>query len=191
MTSTVWVERETTMNAKPLRLPPATFVPLGAGVLRRLQIDFRPICDGRGVMSPDGRFLARATSTYGPRLSAGNKSCYEFFIEDCARVRLQHFKIPMPRDDLINWRLEGLIVWSDNSSSVTFESNSWSLKLLGRSVGTFDQAEFNGIRRNAERQRLSLSWLVERIRTGNDQQLTAAIDLSTDQGGYGIEHAVL
>jgi len=113
-----------------LVLPSAAFVPLGAGVLRRLQVEFRPICDGRESMSPNGRFLARAMSTYGPRLSAGPKSCYEFVIEDRAGTRLQHVEIPVPREDLINWRREGSIIWADDSSSVTFEFKRTSLTLL-------------------------------------------------------------
>jgi hypothetical protein len=118
------------MNAKPLRLPSAKFVPLGAGVLRRLRIDFHPVCDGRKAMSPDGRFLARATSTYGPRLPTGTKCCYEFVVEDRAGTRLQYVEIPVPRDDLINWRLEGSIAWADDSSCVTFAFQRTSLTLL-------------------------------------------------------------
>jgi hypothetical protein len=118
------------MNARPLRSPPAKFVPLGATVLRRLQIDFHPICDGIEVMSPDGHFLARATSTYGPRLLAGTKSRYKFVVEVFMGAPLQHVEIPVPRDELINWRLEGVITWSDDSSSVTFEFKRTCVTLL-------------------------------------------------------------
>jgi hypothetical protein len=118
------------MSATLLVLPPAAIAPLGAGVLRRLRVEFRPICDGRELPSPDGRFLARATSTYGPRLFAGSMSCYEFVVEDRTGTRLQSIEIPVPRNDLINWRLEGSITWTDDSSCVTFEFKRTSLTLL-------------------------------------------------------------
>lgn len=35
----------------------------------------------------------------------------------------------MPRENLINWHLEGSIAWSDDSSSVTFEFNEARLTL--------------------------------------------------------------
>jgi hypothetical protein len=117
------------MSTTLLVPPRAAIAPLGVGILRTLQVEFRPVCDGRELMSPNGRFIARATSTYGPRLFGGSKSYYEFVVEDRAGRQLQHIEIPMRRDDLINWRLEGSITWADDSSSVTFEIGRASFTL--------------------------------------------------------------
>jgi hypothetical protein len=81
-------------------------------------------------MSPDERFIARATSTYGPRLPGGSESHYDFVVEDCAGTRIQHIKIPMARDDLINWRLDGSIAWAVDSSAVSFGFKGARLTLL-------------------------------------------------------------
>jgi hypothetical protein len=118
------------MNTTLLVSRHAAIAPLGAGILRTLQVEFRPICDGRETMSPDGRFVARATSTYGPHSSGGSKSCYAFVVEDRAGTRLQYIEIPVKRDDLINWRLEGSIAWADDGSAVTFDFKRTSLTLL-------------------------------------------------------------
>jgi hypothetical protein len=109
---------------------PAAIAPLGVGILRTLEVEFRPISDGRISFSPDGRFLARAISTYGPRLRDGSGSYYEFALEDRLGTRLQYIKCPVTRDDLINWRLEGSITWANDSSAVTFEFQRTSLTLL-------------------------------------------------------------
>jgi hypothetical protein len=109
------------MSTTILVSPPAAIAPLGTGVLQSLRVEFRPICDGRELISPDGRFIARAMSTYGPRWLGQVSSYYEFIVEDRAGTRLQHVEIPVPRDELINWRLEGTITWADDSSAVTFE----------------------------------------------------------------------
>ncbi len=118
------------MSTKLFVSRPAAIVPLGAGILCSLRVEFRPICDGRALASPDARFLARAMSTYGPRISGGPTSCYEFVVEDRAGRRLQYVEVPVPRDELINWRLEGSITWADDNSSVTFEFKWTSLTLL-------------------------------------------------------------
>ena len=47
------------MSTTLLVLPPAAVAPLGANVLRTLRVEFRPIRDGRELMSPDERFIAR------------------------------------------------------------------------------------------------------------------------------------
>ncbi len=109
---------------------PAAIEPLGAGILRTLQVEFRPICDGRELMSPDERFTARAMSTYAPHSRGRSKSYYEFIIEDRAGRRLQYIEIPIKRRDLINWRLEGSIAWTDDSSAVTFDLKRTTLTLL-------------------------------------------------------------
>jgi hypothetical protein len=120
------------MITETLVLPPAAIVPLGAGILCGLCVEFRPVFDGRASASPDGCFLARAKSTYGPRVPGGSKSCYEFVVEDRAGTRLQHIEVPVPREDLINWRLEGSITWADDSSCVKFEFKQTSLTLNQR-----------------------------------------------------------
>ena len=107
-----------------------------AVVLRGLHVDFRAICDGRELKSPDERFTATATSTYGPRYCGGSRSYYEFAVENRERTRLQSIVIQVPRENLINWRLEGLISWADDSSSVTFEFQRKSLTL---SIGQAEQ----------------------------------------------------
>lgn len=117
------------MNAPILASRPAAAAPLGVGVLCTLRVEFRPICDGRQVGSPDGRFVARATSTFAPRISDGSRSRYDFVIEDRAGTRLQHIEITMPRNNLVNWRLEGLLSWADDSSTVTFEFTGARLTL--------------------------------------------------------------
>jgi hypothetical protein len=109
------------MSTAYLVSPSVAIVPLGAGILRTLHVDFHPICDGRELMSPDGRFIARATSTYGPHSFGGTNSYYEFVVESRSGARLQHFEFPVPRDELINWRLEGSITWADDGSCVAFE----------------------------------------------------------------------
>jgi hypothetical protein len=109
------------LDSQLLDLPQAAIVPLGAGILQSLRVEFRPICDGRESISPDGRWVARAMSTYGPCPRTGSKSCYEFVVENNRGTRLQQIKVPVPRDDLINWRLEGSIAWSGDSSAVAFE----------------------------------------------------------------------
>ena len=115
------------MIADCLMPPPAAMIaPLGAGVLRSLKVEFHPICDGRELISPNGHFLARATSTYGPRWLGGH---YEFVVEDRAGTRLQYVEVPVSRDALINWRLEGSVHWADDSSSVTFEFGRQRLTL--------------------------------------------------------------
>ncbi len=161
----------------------AAIAPLGAGVLRSLRVEFRPICDGRELMSPDGRLIARATSTYGPRLSGVSKSYYEFEVEVRA-TRLQHVKIPVPREDLINWRLEGSIAWAADSSSVTFDFNRVKVTLAvdrvprlprplpglcGGLGGRFNEMELDGAGRDAKRQSGALFPLVERVGTSDDQ----------------------
>jgi hypothetical protein len=118
------------MSTALLISPPAAIAPLGATVLRSMRIEFRPIRDGRELVSPDGRFVARATSTYGPAFLAGSKNYYEFAVEDRRARQLQHIKIPVRRNDLINWRLEGSIAWADDSSAVTFEFNRTCLTIL-------------------------------------------------------------
>jgi hypothetical protein len=118
------------MSTTCLVSPRGAIAPLGAGILRTLQVEFRPICDGRESMSPDDRFVARAMSTYGPHSFGGSKSYYAFVVEDRAGRRIQHVEIPVRRDDLINWRLEGSITWADDSSAVTFEFKRTSLTLL-------------------------------------------------------------
>jgi hypothetical protein len=117
----------TTCFVSPRRV---AIAPPGAGILRTLQVEFRPICDGRESTSLDDRFVARAMSTYGPHSSGGSKSCYAFVGEDRAGRRLQHVEIPVRRDDLINWRLEGSITWADDCSAVTFAFRRTSLTLL-------------------------------------------------------------
>jgi len=107
-----------------------------AVVLCGLHVDFRAISDGRELKSPDERFTATATSTYGPRLSGGLRSYYEFAVENRARTRLQSIVIQVPRENLINWRREGSISWADDSSSVTFEFQQTSLTL---SIGQGEQ----------------------------------------------------
>ena len=97
------------MSTKILISPRTAIAPSGAGVLSSLRVEFRPIFDGRELASPHGRFLARATSIYGPCVPGGSESYYEFAIEDGAGSRLQQFKLRVPRSNLINWRLEGSI----------------------------------------------------------------------------------
>jgi hypothetical protein len=118
------------MSTMLLAARPAAIAPLGAGILRTLQVEFQPICDGRELMSPDEFLIARALSTYGPHSSGGSKSYYEFVVENRAGRRLQYVEIPVKRDELINWRLEGSIVWADDGSAVTFEFQRTSLTLL-------------------------------------------------------------
>ena len=117
------------MSTKLFVSRPAAIVPPARHTLQSAG-EFCPICDGRALVSPDKRFLARATSTYGPRFSRLSTCCYEFVVEDRAGKRLQYVEVPVPRDELINWRLEGSIIWSSDNSSVTFESRGTSLTLL-------------------------------------------------------------
>ena len=109
------------MNTTFLVARPAAIAPLGVGILRTLRVEFQPIRDGRELLSPDRQFIARAVSSYGPHSFGGSKSYYEFVVEDRTGRRLQSIVMPVPRDDLINWRLEGLIAWADDNSAVAFE----------------------------------------------------------------------
>jgi hypothetical protein len=98
-------------------------------VLRGLKVEFRALCEGRELPSPDGQFIATARSTYGPRWSDAPQSYYEFVVEDRAGTRLQYILIQVPREDLINWHREGSISWAEDSSSVTFEFKQTNLTL--------------------------------------------------------------
>ena len=70
------------------------------------------------------------------RVCSGDRGATaQFAVENRARTRLRSIVIEVPREDLINWRREGLISWADDSSSVTFEFQQTSLTLL------IDQAE--------------------------------------------------
>jgi hypothetical protein len=117
------------MSTNVVVSPPPAIAPLGVGVLRSLRVEFRAIHDGRELISPDGRFTARAISTYGPRLFSRSSSYYEFVVENRAGTQLQQIKVQVPREALINWRLEGDITWSDDSSAVTFKFSRQCLTL--------------------------------------------------------------
>ncbi len=118
------------MNTKCPVARPAAIAPLGVGILRTLRVEFRPIRDGRELLSPDERFIARAVSTYGSHSSGESNCFYEFVVEDRAERRLQSIAMPVPREDLINWRLEGSIVWANDNSAVTFAFQRSSVTLL-------------------------------------------------------------
>jgi hypothetical protein len=118
------------MSTKVVISPRTAIAPLGAGVLRSLRVEFRPICDGRELASPDGRFIARATSIYAPRDAVRSESRYDFAVDDRAGRRIQQIEIPAAREELINWRLEGSITWAGDGSSVTFHFNRTTLTLV-------------------------------------------------------------
>src|SRR5262249_4804529 len=93
--TSLYVERRITMSTMLLASPSMTCAALGVGILRTLRVEFHPIHDGRELMSPDGRFIARATSTYGPCPTSGTQSGYEFSVEDRAGTRIQYVRLPV------------------------------------------------------------------------------------------------
>ena len=98
------------------------------GILIRF-VQVAPTGSGRGVESPDRKFLAEASDLYSKRFWGGIHNFYEFTIKTAGGKQVHHIVMDDPPQGTIDWREDGVIQWASNSSSVTYTFNGGQLTL--------------------------------------------------------------
>jgi len=80
---------------------------------------------GRAILSPDGRYMAHASTITDRGFWGDEHTYYEFAIESPQQQRIRTATIKESVDGLINWQRDvpvgdGFIQWASDSSSVTY-----------------------------------------------------------------------
>lgn len=104
------------------------FILLG-GFLRFGCVALDSIGGGRGLESPDKKFLALASDFYEKKFWGGTHNHYEFTIQTPGGQRIQHVLMDEPPQGMIGWRENGSIQWAADSSSVTYSFKGTQLTL--------------------------------------------------------------
>ena len=93
-----------------------------------------PAGAGRGINSPDGKFIAEAMSLEGEKFWGGKMSYYEFTIHSTNGDLICHCRLNDPPQPLSDWYNDGdhLILWETNNSSVTFNFKGGHLNLSAK-----------------------------------------------------------
>jgi hypothetical protein len=79
-----------------------------------------PSGGGRETVSPDKKYIARAYDYFGKGSGGGTNNYYEFSVRTAEGRPVQHIVMDEPPQGMIDWREDGLIQWTSNSSSVTY-----------------------------------------------------------------------
>ncbi len=104
------------------------FILLG-GLLRFGCVAVGSVGGGRGVESPNKRFLAEASEFTGKKFWGGTYDYYEFTVQTEGGQRIQHVLMDVPPQGMIDWREEGSIQWAPDSASITYSFKGGQLTL--------------------------------------------------------------
>jgi len=85
--------------------------------------------DGKFRESPDKQFTASAFSMTEPYFFGGQRRYHEFLVQGCASRQVRRVVIEEPPEGMVDWRHDGSITWSNDSSSVTYSFKGTQLKL--------------------------------------------------------------
>jgi hypothetical protein len=88
-----------------------------------------PSGGGRGVESPNKRFLAQVSDLYRKKFWGGKYNYYEFELKTADGDVIDHVVMDEPPQGMTSWRYEGEILWSSNSASVTYTFKGGRLTL--------------------------------------------------------------
>jgi hypothetical protein len=98
-------------------------------LIRFFQVASASIGGGRSAESPDKRYTADASFFHEKGFWGGTNNGYEFTVKTAEGRRVQHIVMDEPPQGMINWRDDGSIQWTSNSSSVTYSFKGGQLTL--------------------------------------------------------------